>query len=216
MRTRRHALWVAAAIAAALAGCRAPDAAPAAAVPAEVRVEVPGGDTTVVPRAELDRARRTADALGQELAGLVLSTMQEEGTVSALRVCSEVAQERTEAHAREGVEVRRVSDRLRNPANAPDAAEARELARFAERIAAGESPAEAIRLVRQDDAGYLHYLRPIRAQPGCLACHGEPSAIDPGVMQLLRERYPEDRAVGYTAGDLRGAISVRVPLHRQD
>ena len=36
--------------------------------------------------------------------------------------------------------------------------------------------------------------------------------IDPQVQSILRERYPLDQATGFRPGDLRGAISVRVPL----
>jgi hypothetical protein len=32
----------------------------------------------------------------------------------------------------------------------------------------------------------------------------------PDVRSLLAERYPEDRATGYAAGDFRGMVSVRV------
>jgi hypothetical protein len=46
----------------------------------------------------------------------------------------------------------------------------------------------------------------------CLACHGSPKQFDVAVADLLREKYPDDRAVGYKVGDLRGAVSVRVKL----
>ncbi|MBZ0088891.1 MAG: DUF2309 domain-containing protein, partial [Thermoanaerobaculia bacterium] len=46
----------------------------------------------------------------------------------------------------------------------------------------------------------------------CGACHGQPGELAPGVAEVLARRYPGDTATGYTAGDLRGAISVRVPL----
>jgi hypothetical protein len=42
----------------------------------------------------------------------------------------------------------------------------------------------------------------------CLACHGQVSSLDPAVRAVLAERYPADRATGYRAGDLRGAVSV--------
>jgi hypothetical protein len=113
------------------AGCQQQEPTPAVIEEVEeLRVEGPGPDTLALPRAELEQARRTATALGQDLAGLVFATMQAEGPAAAVRVCSEVAQERTAAHAAEGVYVRRVSDRLRNPHNRPDDAEERELERI--------------------------------------------------------------------------------------
>jgi hypothetical protein len=50
----------------------------------------------------------------------------------------------------------------------------------------------------------------------CLACHGDPEAIDPQVKRLLAERYPDDTAVGYKPGDLRGAVSVSVLLESDE
>jgi hypothetical protein len=192
------------------AGCTR--AAPDAAVQETelVRVETVDGNVTELPQAELAQARETATALAQGLSQLVFSTMENEGPVATVRVCSEVAQERTAAHAADGVYVRRISDRLRNPMNAPDDSEARELERMHELEAEGRLPPEIIRLVQQGDRRSLQLLRPIRIQQPCLACHGAADAIDPEVRRILAERYPGDQAVGYSVGDLRGAVSVRV------
>jgi hypothetical protein len=178
----------------------------------EARFEGAAVESGEVPGAQLARARQTADDLTRELAPLVMSTMQEQGAVAAIEVCSGVAQERTAAHAAEGVRVRRVSNRVRNPANAPDEAEARELERLEALSRDGVMPAEVVRLVRTGDTRTLHYLRPIATAAPCLACHGAEEEIDPGVRSILRERYPSDAATGYRVGDLRGAVSVRVDL----
>jgi hypothetical protein len=74
-------------------------------------------------------------------------------------------------------------------------------------------PAEIIEVMRAADGTYeLQYVRPILMQARCLPCHGDPASLDPAVHALLARRYPEDRATGYRVGDLRGAVSVRVPL----
>ena len=198
-----------------LTGCQEVDT-PVAEELEELRVEGATSDTLLLPRAELQMARETAAALGQDLAGLVFTTMEEQGVVAAVQVCSEVAQERTAVHGNDEVSVRRVSDRLRNPRNAPDDAERRELERMHALEADGRLPEEIVRIVRAGGDRQLHLLRPIRIQPGCLACHGEPEAIAPEVHRILAELYPDDRAIGYSAGQLRGAISVRVPFEQTD
>jgi hypothetical protein len=43
----------------------------------------------------------------------------------------------------------------------------------------------------------------------CLKCHG--SEIDPKIVAKLDELYPEDKAVGYKQGDIRGAFYVTMP-----
>jgi hypothetical protein len=176
------------------------------------RVEGEGAAVSDLPQAELGLARATASALAQDLSQLVFATMEAEGALATVRVCSEVAQQRTTDHARDGVYVRRISDRLRNPLNGPDAAEARELERMRRLDEEGSLPTEIIRLVERGDDRTLHLLRPIRIQQPCLACHGAAESLDPEVRRIIAELYPADRATGYTAGEFRGAVSVRVPV----
>jgi hypothetical protein len=58
-------------------------------------------------------------------------------------------------------------------------------------------------------------MRPIRlTNPRCLNCHGKPENLAPEVKEMLAHLYPEDKAVGYELGDLRGAFSVHVPAAR--
>ncbi|HSD70126.1 MAG TPA: DUF3365 domain-containing protein, partial [Woeseiaceae bacterium] len=53
------------------------------------------------------------------------------------------------------------------------------------------------------------YMKAIPTGGLCLACHG--SAIPDDVRGLLDDHYPHDRALGYEAGDMRGAFSVVWP-----
>jgi hypothetical protein len=105
-----------------------------------------------------------------------------------------------------------VSLRVRNPANRPDPAEERLLRRLDSLRAAGSLPNEVVRSTRSPSGErVVEYARPILVQQGCLACHGDPERLAPGVREILRTRYPSDQAVGYRVGDLRGLISARVP-----
>jgi hypothetical protein len=196
-------------------GCRAPEPEPALEETELIRVDTAAADTFDLPQEELARARQTATALAQDLSRLVFSTLENEGPAATVRVCSEIADERTAAHAADGVYVRRISDRLRSPRNAADAAERRELERMHALEAEGRLPAEIIRVVQSGDTRSLHLLRPIRIQQPCLVCHGDPETLAPDVRRILAERYPADQATGYAVGDLRGAVSVRVVLRAE-
>jgi hypothetical protein len=44
----------------------------------------------------------------------------------------------------------------------------------------------------------------------CLRCHGP--AVAPEVLAAVRRLYPDDEAVGFGEGDIRGAVSVRQAL----
>ncbi|HEX6104047.1 MAG TPA: DUF3365 domain-containing protein [Gemmatimonadales bacterium] len=171
----------------------------------------PARQVAAVDSAELARARAAADQLGQDLMGLLTSELDRGGPEAAIAVCADSAQQRTARHSAEGTLVRRVGTRVRNPANRPDSVEAAVLRRFAEALAGGRTPADtAFATVDADGSREVRFLRPIRVAKPCLACHGPPEGFAPGVRALLAERYPDDRAVGYEVGDLRGAVSVRL------
>jgi hypothetical protein len=124
----------------------------------------------------------------------------ERGPAEAIQVCRVQAPGLAAAAGGSGIEVGRTSHRLRNPANAPRA--------WVEPILAGYAAAgggRAPRVVRLADGG-VGYAEPIFVQPICLPCHGE--SPSPEVRARLRELYPEDRAVGFKGGDLRGLFWV--------
>jgi hypothetical protein len=54
-------------------------------------------------------------------------------------------------------------------------------------------------------------MRALPTQPLCLACHGDAASLSPAVSARLKELYPEDRAVGYTVGQIRGAMTIKRP-----
>ena len=46
----------------------------------------------------------------------------------------------------------------------------------------------------------------------CLNCHGPQASLSAAVREKLAALYPQDKAVGYTAGQIRGAMTLRKPL----
>ena len=137
------------------------------------------------------------------------------GPIHAIAVCADTAQAMTEAIGKKSaLAIRRVSDRWRNPLNEPDGFERPVLALFAEalRETTLTDASEHSEVVLEDGRRVLRYMKPIRIAGMCTACHGEPSRMDPALREVIRDRYPDDRATGYAIGDLRGAVSIRVPL----
>ena len=157
------------------------------------------------------RARAAANALGKELQSQLFAALETGGPSRAVAYCADSAQALTARHAREGVYLRRVSLRVRNPANRPDAVEERQLRYLDSLHRAGSLPGEVLRSRRLSGGErVVEYARPILVQQRCLACHGDGTQLAPGVREMLTTRYPADQATGYRAGDLRGMISVRV------
>ncbi|MCS6817680.1 MAG: DUF3365 domain-containing protein [Blastocatellia bacterium] len=164
----------------------------------------------------LRQARRLADELLEKVRGLLMAELEKGGYEGAVRVCSEIAQEiPREIEARTGASIRRVSLKYRNPKDIPDEYERRKLEEFEQQHRARALADESFEVVREDGRRYLRYMRPILVGPMCITCHGPKEAIPSSVRALLAEKYPEDRAIGYRSGDLRGAVSVKIPLPEQ-
>ena len=108
-----------------------------------------------------------------------------------------------------------MSLKTRNPLlGTPDAWEQAVLADFDRRAAAGEKPEtlEVSEIVTEPQGRYFRYMKAIPVQPLCLTCHGTDATIAPEVTQRLQSDYPHDHARGYTAGQIRGAVTIKRPL----
>lgn len=172
------------------------------------------GGTQGAPEAAVAEAREVAKELTAELRRMLSEELAKGGFAGAVRVCAEQAQTATGAfNTATGASARRVSLRYRNGLNQPDPYEERLLREWASLPAGKEVPAESA-TVQTDGQGrrHLRYMQPIRVQAMCLSCHGDPAGIPAEVKEILASRYPKDLATGYKAGDLRGAVSVRIPL----
>jgi hypothetical protein len=178
----------------------APAAEPAAPVGREPRSEA--------ERRALARARDAGQYLGRTLKTRLMTAMAE-GPGEAIRVCSQEAQQLT-AQAAEAQDARvgRSSTKLRNPENAGPQWVDAWLEAHGDRPAAEVGPASGI----GGDPPAARFVAPIAMQGPCLMCHGDPAGIPEEVRAVLRERYPQDQATGYEAGDLRGAVWAEVPL----
>jgi hypothetical protein len=169
-------------------------------------------ETAAPPEAAVARAREAADALAAEMMGKLVRELSEGGPAGAFHVCADIAQEISASHSRDGLLIRRVSLKVRNPQDEPDDYERRVLQEMESLQREGGAPVEKAEVVTEGGEERLRYMRPLTIKKPCLSCHGEVAAMDGEVLGLLAERYPEDRAVGYGEGDLRGAISVVVQL----
>jgi hypothetical protein len=159
-----------------------------------------------------ERARAAADALLQRLLGRLNQEYQQGGAVRGVQVCAKVAQSLTREVGREqGVQIRRVSLKNRNPRNAPDGWERQVLQRWERELQAGKQIGEVAQWRTERGQRVYRYMRPITiAMPLCLECHGDPKTIKPEVRRLIRQNYPNDKATGYKLGDLRGAFSITI------
>lgn len=159
----------------------------------------------------LQAAHAKADAamskLQATLQARVAEMMASGGPTATINVCRVEAPERTgEVAKAEGLELGRTSARLRNPANAP-----RDWAKGWVEANAGKKAAEVKGRVFRLAGGRIGVLRPIPVGAPCLSCHGPKEKVAPEVAATLAQHYPNDAAVGFAEGDLRGFFWAELP-----
>jgi hypothetical protein len=138
------------------------------------------------------------------------------GPAEAATICRDIAPLlASQLSRRNGWQVTRVGTRVRNPLlGLPDAWERKVLNEFAARQDQGEDVATLTHGEVVEFEGRLEYryMKAIGVQPACLTCHGPATQIPQAVQDSIAQFYPQDQAVGYAIGDLRGAVSIRQPL----
>lgn len=177
-------------------------------------------DTTPPPRADSDhwreatttelagslkmqrkRALAAVDTMSSRLGGALHEALDRGGPAEAIAVCRSVAPAVAADVGEEyGLTIGRTSFALRNPDNTPPG--------WATGLIAARR-AEPAFLVGPH--GELGALLPIRVASECQMCHGPASQISGETRAMLRRYYPDDRATGFSAGDLRGWFWVVAP-----
>ena len=169
-------------------------------------VQAPAQDSDM-----LSLSRSISQAMLKELGQKLQSAMTEGGAVNAIGVCNTQAPEIAgRVSSQNQVKLSRVGTRARNPVmGVPNDWQARALAQFDAGLARGDKPAEmefSETITKSDGSKEFHFAKPIVLQPMCVACHGGPEQISPEVKSKLSELYPNDKAVNYQPGQLRGAV----------
>jgi len=130
------------------------------------------------------------------------AALQGGGPVAAIGFCNEQALAITRTYEDTmRAEIKRVSDRPRNPGNAASDRELEYIRTTKAIMKSGEKPQAALREIDGRMVGYY----PIATNGMCLQCHGNPGAdIAPDTLAMLKSLYPRDKALGYGANELRG------------
>lgn len=161
-----------------------------------------------------DVGERAINRLGVTLVNEVAVAVAKGGATKAVDVCHLKALPLTGeiiAGMPRITAVKRTSQKLRNPANAPDEAEKLALAQVEKELAAGRLPKVLVqRIDLPGSKPEWRVYRPVGIAPQCVTCHGPRESLDAGLVARLAEKYPDDQATGYAAGQWRGLIRVTV------
>jgi len=152
------------------------------------------GLMTETQKAQQELILTATNALASEMMGELMASLDEDGPAGGIAACREKAP-LVAAHVSDayGVAIGRTSSRLRNPDNVPPPWAEPYVAEVVEDPTWVGGP-----------NGELGALLPIRLKAECQMCHGPVETIDSEVMAAIHEVYPNDEAVGFSEGDLRG------------
>lgn len=154
----------------------------------------------------LGQGKEITAATFAALSNRLTQANQERGPSGAVEYCQMQALPVTDSLSKAfHATIKRTSDKLRNPANKPSTWESEVINGYRKIIESGGEPLARVSKVD----GQVVFTAPIRVLPQCLVCHGQPERdIATETLETLAQRYPEDLAKGYKAGELRGIWSV--------
>lgn len=170
--------------------------------PAEPEEKEPATTDATEARDYLTEGKQIAGATFTALSTQLKAAMQEGGVQQAVAYCQLAALPITDSLSEVyQADIRRVTDRPRNPQNAASAAEVEMMQAYKKQLAQEESIAPQV--VEVD--GHTRFYAPIVLMDLCQKCHGTVGeTIQADDYAFIQERYPADQATGYTSGDLRG------------
>ena len=105
--------------------------------------------------------------------------------------------------------IHRISLKYRNSVNSPKTDERKVLQSMQKDFDAGKALPDLL-VKKIHDNTYKVY-KPIYISKGvCLKCHGDVSKLDKKAYSSIGKNYPNDKALNYKMGDLRGAFVVKI------
>lgn len=165
-----------------------------------VATPLPNPDEILVKAA----AEKLVDQFSRRLRSELMDAMAKGDAASAIEVCSKKAPALAQEMSGEGWSIRRLSMRQRNPNNYPVSTDAA----FYQQLTADSSLKYLASWKFEFKRRTYNYYQPIYMQSMCKSCHGKTEEMDPKVVAQLAKVYPDDRAVGFEDGDLRGMFAV--------
>ncbi len=155
----------------------------------------------------IEKGKEVVQSSFKELSSQLTEQMKMGGPAQAIPFCNEQALPITHQLSEKfNVTIKRTSDKLRNSKNKPTESELEIIEKYKNLLARkkGLSP-----IVELDNNGKKHFYAPITLKANCVVCHGRlKEGINAKTDSIIKSFYPNDRAIGYAEGELRGIWSI--------
>jgi hypothetical protein len=155
-------------------------------------------------------AKKKINMFAVQLKSELVTAVKNGGLANGVEICHTRAPEIAAELSTDGWQVRRTSLKARNSLNRADDWELSVLNNFEIQHKNGTNPSELVTTQIEDNTFRL--MKAIPTGQLCLACHG--SNVDTAVLAAIQKRYPNDMAVGFNSGDIRGAFSVQKDISK--
>lgn len=167
-----------------------------------------------VPLTVATITRSASTELMTELKSHLQQAMKAGGAAEAVSFCSKQAIPLTDQVATqfsEDIAIKRATLKPRNAANQADPWEVEAIHDLQAILDQGqELPPFRYQVIRDGDTVTYRGYVPIVINAPCLGCHGDENTMKPELLEQIRKLYPDGKATGYAAGDLRGVIRVEI------
>ena len=165
---------------------------------------------TLSKQEAITKGEASAMLLIKTLGKNMKKNMKSGGPMQALDFCSNEAYSLTQKVNKKldkSTKVKRISTKNRSPLNKPSKEEAQVLADLQKLQDEGKTLPKYI-LTKEKNGDYKYYKPLLISKQVCLKCHGNLKASQ--LKSAIHKRYPNDSAMGYKMGDLRGAVVVQM------
>lgn len=141
-----------------------------------------------------------------ELKTKLSQAIQQGGLTSGVEVCKEQAPLIASKWSEDGWKLSRTSNKVRNTSNNATDWQLSVLNKFAQQLNTGTAITDInyAAVIHENAQQKFRYMQPIMMDTLCLACHG--SHIAPEIKRHIQQNYPDDLAIGFSKGELRGAF----------
>jgi len=133
----------------------------------------------------------------------LMAALKEGGVSSGIEVCHSEAPKIGASLSVDGWIIKRTSLKTRNTENAPDEWEQSILNQFQTEFTNGNNINTLVESSYDNES--FRFMKAIPTGPICMGCHG--SYVDQKTLEKISALYPNDNAIDFSIGDLRGAFS---------
>ena len=155
-------------------------------------------------------AKDAIQSVGGKLKHTLMQKVKKGGLADAADFCSTEAGNLAKEAAKtlpEGVSVKRITNKPRNSLNKATIENLKVLADIELKMEEGKTPQMVVKKLENN---HYQVYKPLIIGAKCLNCHGDSTTRNEEAYKIIHAKYPNDKAIGYKKGELRGAFLVDI------